>query len=270
MAAFVMDPKVCACEGLNSTRNKDTQRKRGTFQWLTLDQLAGPKWLNNRVHAEIAIKSLEEREHENPDLAKEGIKQYKYIEKTEVHDKVNERISEVSQKSELTAQEFEQVEKDMDQNDLEKPPPKKRRQGKEPKIETPEQKALKTATNARTSALRKLKAELDRANSEVRSCEDLVGKMVGLGYPDSMMMWFSKKVEDFKTLHHDHHAKYIDDMSFIPSSPWDVDRLNQNTHALDCRLKDLLKDSQDFKNGVHGDVKGLVLGKQSSGTSKGK
>ena len=46
-----------------------------------MDELASPKWLNSRENAEIAIKSLVSRPHDNASLRSGGILQYQWFQK---------------------------------------------------------------------------------------------------------------------------------------------------------------------------------------------
>ena len=61
---------------------------------MTLAQLEGPNYFNDKAHAAIYIEGKEELPHEDPKLAAKGVKQYIYIRKTKVtNDKLTEGVS---------------------------------------------------------------------------------------------------------------------------------------------------------------------------------
>ena len=81
LADYLLDPKTGGSVGRNWTERTlntiDSERE----VWLTVDELASPRWLNSRENAEIAIKSLVSRPHDNASLRSEGILQYHWFQK---------------------------------------------------------------------------------------------------------------------------------------------------------------------------------------------
>ena len=81
LADYLLDPKTGGSVGRNWTERAlntiDSERE----DWLTVAELASPKWLNSRENAEIAIKSLVSRPHDNASLRSEGILQYQWFQK---------------------------------------------------------------------------------------------------------------------------------------------------------------------------------------------
>lgn len=269
LSAFLLDPKTCSCEGINSTRNVDRVLNRATAVWLTEEQLGSSAWLNSADHAKMMVTTLPERPHENEALASAGVKQYQYTYSKQGHDRVNEFETATTAKADLSADQYSQVQADMKGTDSSGVVTKKRKLNKEWKQETPEQKALRAAHGARAASLRNLKRELDRSNVEVRACENLISSMRSKGYPKAMEEWFLGQVQTFKDQHAEHHKYYVEAMGDIPATPWDEPRLTSSSAFLDSRVKMLQDHFKSFKEGASTDVKNLVSGRASS-SSKAK
>ncbi len=55
--------------------------------WLTLEELSGPTYMNSKTNAEIAIQTMQSRNHINTALATAGVMQYKHYAITEARHK---------------------------------------------------------------------------------------------------------------------------------------------------------------------------------------
>ena len=65
------------CASVTKTEVYNDQVTEQTEIWVTQDQLAGPKFLNNSKHAEIMIKDMPSRPFkESESLRKAGVLQY--------------------------------------------------------------------------------------------------------------------------------------------------------------------------------------------------
>ena len=82
LAKFVIDSNQGKCMGKTSTSVSTSKAEKGVGQWLTEEQLAGPLYFNSTTHAKIRCKSLPSQDHEDADLAKEGVLQYWHVGKT--------------------------------------------------------------------------------------------------------------------------------------------------------------------------------------------
>ena len=90
---YILDPESCCKRiGTNSTSRSTNRRETSKVEWLTEEQLAGPKYLNSAAHAKIAIKSMRERPHKtNAGLRAAGVKEYEYFKEKSKVDKDDER-----------------------------------------------------------------------------------------------------------------------------------------------------------------------------------
>ena len=78
IADYLLDPKKVTCQGINSiSRNSETGSDT-KFVWITEQELAGPKYMNDKDNAKIAIQALDSKAHTNAALAKHGVKLYYY------------------------------------------------------------------------------------------------------------------------------------------------------------------------------------------------
>ena len=81
MAQFVMDPDKCKKQGFSNTQVIDNTFTDEAEQLCTMDELGGPKFLNNKEHARIACEAGDFGKplpHELPSLAAAGVMQYRF------------------------------------------------------------------------------------------------------------------------------------------------------------------------------------------------
>ena len=160
VAHYIMAPDVAVNEGFNRTTVKDEEVNESATQFLTESQLAGPQWLNDAAQARILCASnyLDDRPHELPPLAAEGIKQYEFSWAILRRNTGWCKIAGTSTKSELTPAEYEKVTRDIDNAGLQ-PHPRKQKLDKVKKVQTEDDKEYKKYNSARTVAVRRLKTE---------------------------------------------------------------------------------------------------------------
>ena len=161
---WAMDPQGAVASGFNRKVVHETDQEREQFLWLTEDQLGGPEHLNNVNHAKLVIEGGdlgEGRPHELPSLAKAGVVQYPVTKTWLEKAKGTTKEAGVSLRAELTAEEYEEVSRDMAAG-VSKAVPKKKAT---PKVVDPEAaaaaKLLKAANAKLAPALRSLKRKCD-------------------------------------------------------------------------------------------------------------
>ena len=259
---FLLDPAAASMMGTNTTINEDVQTNRNSTQWLTVEQLASPAYLNSMAHAELMVKDLPCQPHESASLAAQGVLVYKYTCKADIHDKTNKQQASVEATSELTSQEYGQVLKDMEATECGSaggPATKRRKTTCQKRELSPGTKAKQSATTQRVNSLKKFKSEIDKSNSDIRQAEQMVKRMVDeKGFPETMQKWFADRVEEFKLQHAAHHEYYVSEMTKMPSTPWDVPALQSSIEAIEARSQNLATDFKQFKDGVYLDVKRLM------------
>jgi len=78
IAEYLLDPRKMTCQGTNSVSRNSESGSDTKWVWITESELAGPKYMNDKDNAKIAIQSLESKAHTNGSLAKHGVKMYHY------------------------------------------------------------------------------------------------------------------------------------------------------------------------------------------------
>eukprot|EP00974_Lingulodinium_polyedra_P118674 11168123-Lingulodinium_polyedra.AAC.1 len=79
------------------------------------------------------------------------------------------------------------------------PSAKKRKVGANKREVDVKTKELQAATTLRVNVLKKLKRDLDKTNSDIRTAEMLARRMCDeKGFPESMQQWFMERVSAFK------------------------------------------------------------------------
>ena len=197
LAFYCMDPVGAINEGFNGQVNYDEQVDDKGEQWLTESQLAGPNYLNDKDHASICIKAkyFDEQPHEAKALADEGIKQYLFS-WTIFRRKTGQRKEAgVSSKRELSADEYKQVQEQMDKQGVE-PAPKKLKGGGGPKVISQEEKDNKAAVTARSAAQRKLKQKTDKAVQDMDDYDKKANDLVSNGMPQEVAEFYQSKIAE--------------------------------------------------------------------------
>lgn len=254
LAQYILDPAFATCEGFNRTTAFTKQEQRDDEQWVTLEMLKGPSFLNSEEHARIAIKDLDSRPHELAALAEEGVKQYKFSWSVLRRSSGVKDEAGTSAHAELTEKEFADVSTDMAKN-FSKPVKRKAVAVKEPESE--EVKRLKTAKNLRGTALRKCKALIDRSASECGNTERELEKMKLKGYPDTMMEWFMAKIGEFKAHLNVAQKVYAEEATRVQVNP-DADYLEASRKEVDNTTQTLENKFKSFKESVASDIKKLA------------
>ena len=82
LAVFIQDPQAGCCSASSQTTVSNITDDNDRELWLTLEELAGPQYMNSEANANIAITSMASRPHEqNAALAAAGVKQYQYFQR---------------------------------------------------------------------------------------------------------------------------------------------------------------------------------------------
>ena len=195
LAQYVLDPKTGSSIGFSSTTAHNSQSSEGLTEWLTEDQLASSQWLNSESHAHTLCQSgeLRERPHERPCLAKAGVKQYEYSRQQLLASTGWCKKSGVKTTSELKPEESNEVASHIESN-FGSSATKKRKITPKPTQENESQKLLKASRARRTTLLRKLKTQIDKATNDTAGWFEDVDKLGEKEYPNAMLEFYRNKI----------------------------------------------------------------------------
>ena len=114
---------------------------------------------------------------------------------------------------------------------------------KEKPPESEETERLKQATNLRTTALRKLKIQLDKANVDCSTADDDLRKLTNKGYPDAMTESLMTEIKDFRQCHQRHQKYDVDEMTKMQANMTE-EQMSADTHIIDEDTKSLTTEMQ--------------------------
>jgi hypothetical protein len=106
---YIIDPSSGGSLVINETSRINQEEKNHLKMWVTIDELAGPKFYNNEAHAKLVALDLPSRDHEKPSLARHGVKQYEETLSWEVYKQIMEEKATVRTSAEVTAEEATSV-----------------------------------------------------------------------------------------------------------------------------------------------------------------
>ena len=114
IADYLLDPKVITCKGRNISSRRSQDGTKAKIVWLTLNELAGPAYMNSVADAKIAISAMKSRTHaENSAMAAAGILQYRHTVIKEVSNQLKEEKVEAQAEAAMDSESYKGVCKHM-------------------------------------------------------------------------------------------------------------------------------------------------------------
>ena len=152
LAEYLLDPASGGCVGKNFCTRTSTTSDTTTWVWLTLDELAGPKWLNSEANAKIAITAMTSRPHStNTALCDAGVHEYRHEIRKEELKKAIDEGARLENNADMSARDYSSTYKhmanSMNPGQEDPRPSKKARAGKE-KVEKPNESPEKVSHKA--------------------------------------------------------------------------------------------------------------------------
>lgn len=250
IAAFVLDPDASRLVAKFTQTRSLVSGTQGRVLWLTVPQLSGPLFFNNKDHAELAAKGLPSRPHELKSLSDAGVLQYRHEVTEEVWKKFTAQEFKTEATADLTPDDYNKTDAAISTDAP--PAPKRSRKNTTPVQLSPASKARHEVVQERNAALKvlkesnataKRKAETYRKELDVntRSAESLLTK----GFPREMVEFYvsaftpvSTEASELITLWAEIAAK---DSGLMSKEEIDDIRTNveANTKDLDTRYQEL-------------------------------
>lgn len=200
IASFVLDPDMCKAKGCNRTivENKELDQVCGA--WLMESQIGGPEHLNNPEAAKILCESgeLPVRDHEYESLNAAGIKQYWFTKAHLLKSTGRVETAEASLDIDLAKDEYQSVVDKMAEMPSSAPSVVAKRRGgtsKPARIETEQEKELKTAITCKATNLRKLKHSYEQARTQINVSKDLLPNITARGFTREMVTFFAQQLD---------------------------------------------------------------------------
>jgi hypothetical protein len=188
MINYILDPASGGSVAENVTERSSEDINAARTQWVTLEELASPRFYNSVDNAKLAAKDLPSRLHEKPSLASAGVLQYE--ETMSFHDSVTslKETARLKLQSALNADEYTEARAHMASGSSDAPrlasatEPK----GKKPKTMVAKDKdaagvpAVPTPDDKlKAAALVKANEELDKALKTARAWQSKMSKELG-------------------------------------------------------------------------------------------
>ena len=102
LAEYILNPAEGGCLGKNWTQRTSVSSNKTAWVWLTQAELEGPRWLNSKELAEIAISSMASRKHStNRALSDAGVLEYRHEIRKEEMTKAIEEGARLEQAAEV-------------------------------------------------------------------------------------------------------------------------------------------------------------------------
>ena len=151
IADYLLDPTIVGCKGRNTSSRISQDGTKAKIVWVTLNELAGPAYMNSVPDAKVAVTAMQSRPHaENSAMAAAGICQYKHSVIKEVSNQLKEEKVEAEAEAAMDQESFQGIWQHMSNSDNPgqeptKPTKKARKEPKaiEDKDRTPEKMAWK-------------------------------------------------------------------------------------------------------------------------------
>lgn len=107
LAAYIMDPEKGGCLGKNWTQRTSVSSTATVWVWLTQAELEGPRWLNSKENAKIAVSSMTSRKHStNKALYDAGVLEYRHEIRKEELKKAIEEGARLEQEAEVAPKDY--------------------------------------------------------------------------------------------------------------------------------------------------------------------
>ena len=175
LASYLLDPEGGGSYATNTVEKQTSNFDKGIELWVTEAEYGGPRFLNSKEHAAIAVKCLQSRPHENPKLAEAKVLQYNVTQAWKEFSQGTIESSKLTTETKITAQEYAEVAESM----RSAAPPKKRgrvgggsgsrssRARVDPASLTPQQIADTKSKEAFEEVLKSAKKITDKMNKEI-------------------------------------------------------------------------------------------------------
>ena len=114
IADYLLDPKIVTCKGRNTSSRSSQDGTKAKIVWVTLNELAGPAYMNSVADAKVAVTAMKSRPHaENSAMAAAGICQYKHTVLKEVSNQLKEQKVEAVAEAAMDSESYQNVCKHM-------------------------------------------------------------------------------------------------------------------------------------------------------------
>lgn len=258
---FILDPEIARTNGFNRTTAIDESMAKATEGWLTREELGGPLWLNSLKNADllIASKTLPERPHDNAVLAAAGVKAYFFGQHRNHRATGLREEAGVKAACEVKAEEYKAIKDTMHKSATEGSVKRKASNQRVAAELSPAEKKLKAANASRATALRKLKAVVDKHSNEYASRKADIPKLLEKGYPDTMADFMQSKLDAFNT--DGKAARELHAMEAVmqtEKSAEKSDEVEASTTRMETMTQSLDAAITAWKKGAAADLKQLV------------
>lgn len=255
LAQYVVDPKQVTARGFNRTTAFDKASSDSKAEWLTETQIA--KELNDPDTAKLLVSSgdLQERPHEFPSLAKQGMKQYLFSRTSVMRSTGFMDEGGVEGHTELKDTEFSEV-KDNIIASFGKGAQKRRIVAKEP--ESDEKRRRKEVQSQRNTSSRKVKSLIDRASNDIMGLERELPKLADKGYPEQMQVWCKERIMEMRAHIEQGQAVYNMEVTKVNRDSASVEDLKADGRRLDDALQTLEAAYSQWKTKGGSEVRKLI------------
>ena len=112
LAKFVVDPNCARCFAEESHEKISVNGYRGKKVWLTLAQMASPKYWNSEEDAKLIAQDSEPRPHKSPSMAAAGKKEYLVELTEEIWERLNTDRVGVRSEADMEAETYRRMKKE--------------------------------------------------------------------------------------------------------------------------------------------------------------
>lgn len=180
LVQFVLDPKLTKYSGKNFTRAEQVYEEADDECWMTADEYAGPRGLNNKQHALLAIKDFESRPHkQSASLAAAGVKQYKIISDSASRKKRKTQGAEVEGVASIDEDAYAEVQKDLAAPSFNAVSKQTKKLSKPQAALTQKDKAHKVMLDRKQKVMKTSKTFVDKCRIEVKDISIIKAKLQG-------------------------------------------------------------------------------------------
>ena len=274
LAKFVLDPNCARCFAEESHEKISVNGSRGKKVWLTLAQMAGPKYWNSQDDAKLIAQDSESRPHTSPSMAAAGRKEF-HVELTEeIWERVNADKVKIRAEANMDPAHFAQMRKEIG-SEHKAPARKKSRSVLALENGSPEEKAqskqvqdlkkLITSFNVSNGILKRQADKHKKVSQQaIADAQTLLEK----GYPQVMVDFYVAMFTELKDLCGKSLDKWAANACWISEANAMTDIAAKKTEA-DEEVK-ALDDAADKLGSKIKDVSAIAKGSGSSSASAAK
>jgi len=249
---FKLDPALAWLEAETTTAVGTDENNMTNIEWITVDQLGGPLYLNNMTHAETIMKSglLETRPHELKPLADIGIQQLKWSKNWKTLSDFTRELTKVKATGKMNEEDYSKV-RDAMLNGSGQPKPTPTPQ----KDKTPEAKQAEEARRAKTKLLQAAQSAITKHAGFISEAimQPIYKKLASRPWGASAIPEIKAKVADIDVAIKSLHQQWSDDTLKVKTNPKDsigkdlADKIKALEKLWSCLDASYISDAKNMK-----------------------